>query len=114
MGRAAAAEAIGDEATWYPAMRVQQLAKEPHSGVAVSAELEQDVNDVLIDSSPQMLSPAVNGQEQFVQVPRAADGPGPTPEPPRVGETECLAPVQLLSSWSPQLTMPHEDRAVLF
>jgi len=25
-------------------------------------------------------------------VPRAAYGPGPTPEPPRVGETECLAP----------------------
>src|SRR5262245_46696289 len=46
MRGAVAAEAIGDDATWHPAMPFQELAKESHSRVAIPAGLEQDADDV--------------------------------------------------------------------
>jgi hypothetical protein len=36
---------------------------------------------------------AADRHEEFVQMPRIADGSRPTLEPPRVGEAESLAPV---------------------
>ena len=48
MRGAVAAEAIGDEATWHPAMPFQQRAKESRSSVAIAAGLEQDVDDVTV------------------------------------------------------------------
>jgi hypothetical protein len=45
--------------------------------------LEQDVDDlaVLVDGPPEILTPTPNGHEEFVQMPRVADPPGPLPEP---------------------------------
>ena len=90
-----AAEAIGDDATWYPAMPFQERAKESRSSVAIPAGLEQDVDDVtvLIHRTPQILTPAVDRHEQLVQMPRVADGPSVTAEPSRVGEADGLTPV---------------------
>jgi CheY-like chemotaxis protein len=92
---AVAPEAIGDEAVRDTAAPLEQLAKEPRGGVAIPAGLEQDVDDlaILVDSPPEILTLAANRHEEFVQMPRVADGPRPTPEPPRVGRTEDLAPV---------------------
>ena len=92
---AVAPEAIGDEAVRDTAAPLEQLAKEPRGGVAIPAGLEQDVDDlaILVDGSPEILTPAANGHEEFVQMPRVADRPGPLPEPPRVGEAKGLAPV---------------------
>jgi hypothetical protein len=90
-----AAEAIGDEAARDSAAALQQWAKEPRRGVAIQAGLQQDVDDVpvLIHCTPQILAPAVDSYEQLVQIPRVANGPAVTSEPPRVGEAEGLAPV---------------------
>jgi hypothetical protein len=95
MRGAVAAEAIGDDATWHPAMPFQELAKESRSSVAIPAGLEHDVDDVtvLIHRTPQILTPAVDRHEQLVQMPRVADWPSVTAEPSRVGEAEGLTPV---------------------
>ena len=92
---AVAPEAIGDEAMRDPAAPLEQLAKEPRGGVAIPARLEQDVDDlaVLVDDPLEILTLTANGHEEFVQMPRVADRPGPMPEPPRVREAEGFAPV---------------------
>ena len=63
--------------------------------MAIPTRLQQDVDDlaVLVDGPPEVLALAADGHEQFVQMPGVADGPGPTPEPSRVGGAEGLAPV---------------------
>ena len=90
-----APEAIGDDAAWDTAAALEQLAKEPHGGVAIPVRLEQDVDDlaVLVDGAPEVLTLATNRHEEFVEMPRVADRPGPMPEPPGVREAEGLAPV---------------------
>ncbi len=86
---AGAPEAIGDEGVRDPAAPLEQLAKEPRGGVAIPAGLEEDVDDLalLVDGPPEVLTLAANRHEEFVQMPRVADWPCPTPEPPRVGRT---------------------------
>jgi hypothetical protein len=90
-----APEAIGDEAARDTAAPLEQLAKEPRGGVAIPARLEEDVDDlaVLVDGRPEVLTLATNRHEEFVEMPGVADGPGPMPESPGVGEAEGLAPV---------------------
>jgi hypothetical protein len=63
--------------------------------VTIPPRLEQDVDDVavLVQGSPQVMTPPVNGDEQLLEMPRVAGGPTPTPEAPRVGGAECLTPV---------------------
>jgi hypothetical protein len=75
--RPVAPEAIGDEAVRDTAAPLEQLAKEPRGGVAIPAGLEQDVDDlaILVDGPPEVLTPASNGHEEFVQMPRVADWP---------------------------------------
>ena len=77
------------------AASLEQFAKERRGGVAISAGLEQDVDDiaVLVDGPPEVLTLATNRHEEFVEMPRVADRPGPMPEPPGVREAEGLAPV---------------------
>ena len=76
-------------------LRFEQLAKEPRCSVAIPAGLKQNVDDlaVLVDGPPEILTLTANGHEEFVQIPRVADRPGPMPEPPRVREAEGFAPV---------------------
>ena len=92
---AVAPEAIGDEAVRDTAASLEQPAKEPRGGVLIPAGLEQDVDDVpvLVDSSPEVLTLTANPHEEFVEMPRVADGPGSLPEPARVGEAKGVAPV---------------------
>jgi len=65
--------------------------------VAIPVGLEEDVEDVavLVHGSPDVLPLAADSHEEFVEVPRVADGPGPMAEPPRIGEAEGLAPVRI-------------------
>jgi hypothetical protein len=95
MRGAVALETVGDEAAWQTAAPVEPLAKAPRRRVAITAGLEQDVDDVavLVDGAPQGRPLAANRDEQLVEMPGVAEGAGPTPEPPRVGEAEGLAPL---------------------
>jgi len=90
VGGAVTPEAIRDEAVRDTATPLEQFAKEPRGGVAVAAGLEQDVDDiaVLVDGPPEVLTLTANGYEEFVQMPRVANGPGSMPELPRVREAE--------------------------
>ena len=104
---AVAPEAIGDEAVRNTAAPLEQLAKEPRGGVAIPARLEQDVDDlaILVDGPPEVMTLAADRHDEFVQMPRVADWPRPTPEPSRVGRTEGLAPV-------PDGLVRHRDAAL--
>ncbi len=95
MRGAVAPEAIGDEAVRNTVAPLEKLAKEPRGGVAIPAGLEQDVDDlaILVDGPPQVLTLVADRHKEFVQMPRVAGRPGPTPEPSRVSRTEGLAPV---------------------
>jgi hypothetical protein len=92
---AVAPEAIGDKAARDTAAPPEQFAKEPSGGVAISARLEQDVDDiaVLVDGPPAVLTLTANSYQEFVQMPRVVDCPGSLPQPPRVREAEGLAPL---------------------
>jgi hypothetical protein len=74
---------------------LSNLRKNCPGGVAIPAGLEQDVDDlaVLVDGPPEVLTLAADCHEELVQMPRVANWPRPTPEPPCVGRTESLAPV---------------------
>ncbi len=76
-------------------LRLSNLRQKPRGGVPIPARLEQDVDDlaILVDGSPEILTPAANGHEEFVQMPRVADWPRAPPEPPCVGHTADLAPL---------------------
>ena len=86
-----APEAIGDQ-TRDTTAPLEQLAKEPRGGVAIPAGLEQDVDDVavLVDGSPEVLTLTANRHEEFVEMPRVADGPGSMPEPADIAVASCL------------------------
>ena len=55
-------------------------AEKPGGNVAVPAGLEQDVDHlaVLVHGAPEVLTPAANRHEEFVQMPGVAHGPGPS------------------------------------
>jgi len=95
MRGAVAAEAIGDDATWQPAMPFQELAKESAAAWRSRRGWSRMsmTSPSLIHRTPQILTPAVDSHEQLVQMPRVADGPSVVAEPSRVGETEGLTPV---------------------
>jgi hypothetical protein len=44
----------------------------------------------LVDGPPEVLTLAADRHEEFVQMPRVAHWPRPSPEPSRVGRTEGL------------------------
>jgi hypothetical protein len=76
-----AAKSIGDEAPWDAGAWLEQTPKEPSGRVAVSAGLEQDVDDIalLAHGAPGVLTLAANRHEEFVQMPGVVHGPGPMP-----------------------------------
>jgi hypothetical protein len=90
-----APEAIGDEAAGDAAGSLEEPAKEPCGGVAVPSGLEQDVEDfaVLVDSPPEVQTPAANRHEEFVKMPGVVDRLGPMPKPPRIRQAKGLTPV---------------------
>lgn len=46
-----------------------------------------------MNGPPEVLTLTANGHEEFVQMSRFTDRPGPLPEPPRIREAERLAAV---------------------
>ena len=66
--RAVAVEFVGNEHARSAPYGAQQLAKETNGGKAIPLRLHEDVEDdaVLIDCSPQVVSDAVDLQENLV------------------------------------------------
>ena len=68
MRGAVAPQSVGHEAARQTATPLEQLAEEPHGGVAISAPLEQNVDDlaIVIDGQPQVPALTADRYEQFV------------------------------------------------
>jgi hypothetical protein len=71
LGRAVALELIGDDNAWHVLQPLEQLAKKLLGGLLVPAALHQDIQYVvvLVDSAPQVMALAIDGQEDFIKMP---------------------------------------------
>jgi hypothetical protein len=65
---------IGDQSPGRSPLALQCLAKEPFGSSSVSATRHQDVYDipVLVDSSPEIMTLATDGDENLVYLPNVA------------------------------------------
>ena len=87
--RPVAAQFVGDDDARFASSGPQQLAKEPDRGKTVALRLHENVEDnaVLIDGSPEIMSDAIDLEEDLVQMPFVA-GSG-TPSPQAIGILLC-------------------------
>ncbi len=84
---------VGDQSPRRAALCLQQLAKESDGGASIPSGLHQDVNLVLVDRPPQVLLPALNPDEQLIQMPGVALPTPPGPQPSSVVDPERQAPL---------------------
>ena len=89
-----AAELISNNDARLASCAPQQLAKEPDRGKPVPPRLHKDIQDdtILIDRSPEVVSDAVDLEEDLVQMPFVT-GPGtPSPQAIDILLAELVAP----------------------
>ena len=89
-----AAQLVGDQPPRLTLLALQQLAKKACGSPAVAPRLDEDVDDVaiLIDGTPEIVAPSLDGDEDLVQVPDIAQPALSTLEPASVCRTEREAP----------------------
>src|SRR5215472_10249979 len=70
-GSSIAFQLVGDDPEWLLALTAQQSAKEPLGCTLIAARLQQNIDDItiLIHGTPKILLPAVDSDEEFVQIP---------------------------------------------
>src|SRR5215831_4115404 len=70
-GSSIAFQLVGDDPEWLLALTAQQSAKEPLGCTLMAARLQQNIDDItiLIHGTPKILLPAVDSDEEFVQIP---------------------------------------------
>ena len=92
--RRVAAQFVRDQPPRFPASAFQQLTEEPLRRAAISSRLDEDVDDVagLVHGPPQILPPALNCYEEFVQIPRVAHPAPASPQGPRILRSERSIP----------------------
>ena len=95
MRRRVAAKLVGNQTPRRPALPFQQLAEKACGGTPIAPGLDEDVDHiaVLVNGTPQILPPALDVHEQFVQVPGVAQASSPAPERTGVRRTECPTPL---------------------
>ena len=85
--RPVAAQLVGDQSHGLTLLALQQLAKKACGSPTVATRLDEDIDDVaiVIDGTPEIASPAPDGDEDLVQVPDVAQPALATSEPASVG-----------------------------
>ncbi len=85
---------VGDQPSGLASLTFQQLSEEAFSRTPIAARLDEDVDRVavLIDRTPEIVSLALDGHEEFVQVSRVAQTTLVTFERTGVLETELQTP----------------------
>jgi hypothetical protein len=70
-GSTIALQFVGDDSEWLLALTAQQSAKEPLGCTLVAGRLQPNIDDItiLIHGTPKILLPAVDSDEEFVQMP---------------------------------------------
>ena len=94
-GGTIARQLVRDQSPRGAALCFQQFAKESDGGASIPSGLHQDVDlvPVLVDRPPQVLLPALNPDEQLIQMPGVALPTSPGPEPSSVVDPERQAPL---------------------
>ena len=69
-----AAQLVGDQSHGLTLVALQQLAKKACGSPAVAPRLDEDIEDVaiVIDGTPEIVPPSLDGDEDLVQVPGVA------------------------------------------
>ncbi len=95
LGRGVTGQLVDHELSWHATLALQQLAEEPDSRSPIATRLHQDVDHVavLVDGPPQVLLPAPNPYEQFIEIPRVPLAAPPAPQSSSVLEPEGCAPL---------------------
>jgi hypothetical protein len=70
IGNSIALQIVGDDPEWLLALTAQQSAKEPLGCTLIAARLQQNIDGItiLIHGTPKILLPAVDSDEEFVQI----------------------------------------------
>ena len=94
VSRVITAEFVSVEPARFTALAVDQAAKEAHGGLFVAPPLDEDINGiaVLIDRTPEVLMLPVNGDDDFIEVPRITQCPLAFLESTRIGGAKLQAP----------------------
>ena len=81
-----AAQLVGDHSHGLTLLVLQQLTKKACGCPAVATRLDEDIEDVaiVIDGTPEIVSPSLDGDEDLVEVPDVAQPALSTPEPASV------------------------------
>ena len=92
--RRIASQLVGDQPTRHAALTLQQLAEEPFGGLPITARLDENIDHVtiLINGTPKILPPALDRDEDLVQVPRITEAALPTLQASSVLRTKLEAP----------------------
>ena len=92
--RGVAAQLIRNQSARLLALAFQQLTEEPLRRAAIASRLDEDVDDVavLVHGAPQILPPALNCDEEFVQIPGVAQPAPASPQGPRILRSERSTP----------------------
>ena len=95
VGRRVAAQLVGDQPAGHTALAFQQLPEEAFGRVPITSRLHEDVDHVavMVDGAPEILLAPLNGDEQFVQVPRVAQASLPAPQRARIRRPERATPL---------------------
>ncbi len=69
-----APQSVGDQPPGLASLTFQQFAEEAYSRTPIATPLDKDVDHVavLVDRTPEIVSLALDGHEEFVQVPGVA------------------------------------------
>ena len=100
MGRAIASQLVGDQPPRRAALPLQQLAEEALGGSPIAARLNENIDHVtiLINGTPEILTPTLDRDEDLVQVPRIAEASLPTLQASSVVWNKLEAPSRI-ASW---------------
>ena len=92
--RPVAAQLVGDQPPRLTLLALQQLAGKACGSPAVAPRLDEDIEDgaILIDGTPEIVSPSLDGDEDLVQVPDVAQPALSTFEPPSVVGLKRVTP----------------------
>ena len=90
-----ARQLVGDQSPRRTALGFQQLAKELEGDASIPSGLHQDVDlvPVLVDRPPQVLLPALNPDEQLIQILGVALPTPPGPQPSSIVGPERPTPL---------------------
>ncbi len=91
---AVAAQLVRNDHAWLASGGTEQLTEEPHRSKSIPFRLYKDVehNAVLIDCSPEVVSDAVDLQEDLVQMPFISGSGSPSSEAVGILFAELVAP----------------------